>query len=335
MPESTRTEAADETRAVFCGVKQMTARVLTIGFVALASVAAAQEHVDTVSGLQLYSSFWLNLHHRLHADARDGKKRVDTAAMTAADREAWQAAIDFYALDLAKRDLRTGRDMSAINDALSAGLDQSALPISDDHRRVLEGAANVYRKQLWPQDDRVNRFWIADVSARLRIVAPRVLPQLAAFYRLPWYDDGHTARVDIVNVGGARGGYTWTRPRVHTVIDGADATYQGWTGVEMLLHEASHGLTDTLASEIDKELAAAGTKDDGVLWHVAQFFVVGEVLKRTLAADAIAFSPYMYSTGLFDRAWSRFRLPIETQLNAYLDGKQSLQAALKAIASGQ
>lgn len=312
----------------------MTIRVLAVALIAgaLPAAVAAQERVETVAGLELYSAFWPNLHHRLHADARDGKARVNTSSMPPADRAAWDAAVAYYALDLAKRDLRTGRGMSAINDALSvATLSPDGMVISEDHRRVLEGAANVYRKQLWPEDDRANRAWIADVSSKLKTVGPRVLPQLAAFYQLPWYDDASAIRVDLVNVGGARGGYTWTRPRVHSVLDVADASYQGWLGVEMLLHEASHGLTEKLENVIGAEAKAAGKKDDGTLWHVAQFYVVGEILRRELAADGIAFSPYMYATGLFDRAWKRFRPAIETHLATYLDGKVSLQSALRSI----
>ena len=309
-------------------VKRIAPLTLFLGI--LAAPAAAQEKVATIAGLELHSAFWPNLHHRLHADAADQKGRVSAAALPAADRAAWEAAIAFYAADLAKRDLRRGRDMSGITDALSReGALGSEAVLSAEHRAVLERVAPVYRRHRWPEDDKANRAWIADVTARLKGVGPKVLPKLAAFYQLPWYEDRDPIRVDIVHVGNARGGYTWTRPRVHSVLDSADATYGGWLGVEMLLHEASHGLTDRLAEAIEKEAAAAGKKDDGTLWHVAQFFVVGEVLKRTLAADCIEFTPYMYETGLFDRAWKQFKPAIETHLRGYLDGKHSLPEALK------
>jgi hypothetical protein len=115
------------------------------------------------------------------------------------------------------------------------------------------------------------------------------------------------------------------------VIDGADVTYQGWLGVEMLLHEASHGLTDPLSGAIAAEAKAAGKKDDGTLWHTIQFFVVGELMKRVLAADGITFSPYMYETGLFDRAWKRFRPGVESEIGAYLDGKLPLDTAIRRV----
>lgn len=312
----------------------MTARtiILTCLIFAAPGFASAQERVDTVAGLELFSSFWPNLHHRLHADARDGKKRVSTVAMTDAARLAWEAAITYYATDLAKRDLRTGRDMTVITDALSR---EGPLPddpaLAPEHLRILERVAPVYREYLWPQDDRANRAWIADVASRLRSVESRVIPRLAAFYELPWYNQQNPARVDIVNVGAARGGYTWTQPRVHSVIDGADATYQQWLGVEMLLHEASHGMVPRLEAHIDAALKAARKDDGGLLWHVAQFYVVGDILRRDLAAQGINYAPYMYSTGLFDRAWRRFKAAVEANLSGYLDGTVDLAAALRQI----
>jgi hypothetical protein len=310
------------------------ARALATGFfiAATATAVAAQERVAVIEGLELYSAFWPNLHHRLHADARDKMNRIDVSTLPAADRAAWAAALAHYAAGLATRDLRTGRGMTAFSEALSRdGALTASDALSADDIRVLESAAAVYRRHQWPDDDRANRAWIADVAAKLKAISARVLPPLSAFYRLPWYDAANPVRVDIVNVGGARGGYTWRRPRTHTVIDGAEKNYQGWLGVEMLLHEASHGLTDRLAASIEADARAAGKKDDGTLWHVLQFYVVGEVLKRALAADGIAFSPYLYATGLFDRAWKGFRPAVESEASAYLDGGQPLEDALRRI----
>src|SRR4030095_16787873 len=185
---------------------------------------------------------------------------------------------------------------------------------------VLEAAAPAYRRHRWPQDDEANRAWIADVTARFARIRARVVPRLEAFYRLAWYSDKKRARIDVVFVGNARGGYTWVYPEVHSVIDAADATYQGWLGVEMTLHEASHGLTDELTTALDNALRAA-KKEEGILWHTVQFYVVGEIMKRTLAEDGIVFTSYLYETGLFDRAWSTYKPHIETIIGAWLDGR--------------
>jgi hypothetical protein len=296
-----------------------------------AGPTAAQERVTSVADLQFYSSFWMNLYHRLHADARDKKNRVDASRWSAEDRAIWNTAVEVYARELAQRDLRTGKDMTLIGGRLSgAGNSIGSLGLSDEHRRALESVAPVYRARLWPEDDRRNRAWIEDVTTRLQRITSRVLPQLEAFYRTPWYSARRTARVDIVYVGAARGGYTWVYPEVHTVIDAADATYQGWLGVEMTLHEASHGLTDPLIAALENEGRAA-KKDASALWHPVQFFVVGEIMKRTLAADGVAFTSYLYETGLFDRAWAQYKRAIETYIGAWLDQRLDWNDAIAQL----
>ena len=168
------------------------------------------------------------------------------------------------------------------------------------------------------------------MTPRLQRISARVLPQLEAFYRTPWYSATRTARVDIVYVGDARGGYTWVYPEVHTVIDAADATYQGWLGVEMTLHEASHGLTDPLIAALENTGRAA-KKDGAVLWHPVQFLVVGEIMKRTLAADGVTFTSYLYATGLFDRAWAQYKHAIETYIGAWLDKRLDWNEAITQL----
>ena len=59
---------------------------------------------------------------------------------------------------------------------------------------------------------------------------------------------------------------------------------------------------------------------------------------RRKSADArririIDYQPYLYKTGLFDRAWPQFRTPIETHWKAYVNGQMSREDAMKRIVS--
>ena len=55
--------------------------------------ADAQEWVTSVADLHFYSSFWMNLHHQLHADARD-KNQVDASGWSSDDRAARSRALE-------------------------------------------------------------------------------------------------------------------------------------------------------------------------------------------------------------------------------------------------
>jgi hypothetical protein len=65
-----------------------------------------------------------------------------------------------------------------------------------------------------------------------------------------------------------------------------------------------------------------------VLWHVVQFYITGQVVRDVLAAKGIDYEPYLYSTGLFDRAWGRYRLAVERHWRPYVDGKVTLDEAV-------
>jgi hypothetical protein len=55
------------------------------------------------------------------------------------------------------------------------------------------------------------------------------------------------------------------------------------------------------------------------------FYIAGEVTRQQLAKDGVEYNPYLYSTGLFDRAWPQFRVPVEQHVQAYIDGNITLQ----------
>jgi hypothetical protein len=54
---------------------------------------------------------------------------------------------------------------------------------------------------------------------------------------------------------------------------------------------------------------------------MTRYRYVGEIMKRRLAADGIAFTSYLYETGLFDRAWSNYKPHVESIIGAWLDGR--------------
>jgi hypothetical protein len=65
-----------------------------------------------------------------------------------------------------------------------------------------------------------------------------------------------------------------------------------------------------------------------------QFYVTGQVVRDVLAARGISYSPYMYSTGLFDRAWSRYRATVERNWRPYVDGRITVDQAVTGTVAG-
>jgi hypothetical protein len=295
--------------------------------------------VADVARLRFHSAFWINLHHTLHGEALRrrpaDRRQIEPApatpapSFTAEERAEWDAAIAYYDREIADRDLRTGRDMTGIKLALAAGeLASPAIP--DALRSVLQRAAPVYRRRLWPAQDRSNREWIADTTTRLRTIAPDIVPALERLYARPWFTA--PIRIDIVGVGGRA--YTTLNPVTHATVSTAEGPLTGWTSVDMVLHEVSHelilGTEELLATALGD-----GVKEHGGLWHVVQFYVTGTALQEVLRKRGIEYEPYLYSTGLFDRAWSKYRKPIEEHWAPFVRGagtrEQAIQRTVAAV----
>jgi hypothetical protein len=305
---------------------------------AAALPASDANGVIEVNRLRFHSDLWMNLHHTLYAAAWARRPQGGTvralagalpspldAPLTPDERKTWDAAVDYYDQRIASRDLLFDDGLREIKGALAAG-DLSRPSVGPELRGVLESAAGVYRRYFWPAHDRANRAWIDATAEKVRTIAPTVIPRLEKLYDAKWFSS--PVRVDIVWVGNRQGGYTSIEP-THVVIASGDSDLVGWTSVEVVFHEVSHALVDTLAGEINRALGDR-RRQYGILWHVVQFYVTGSVMEEALRGRGIEYSQYLYSTGLFDRAWPQYRKPVEDNWRPYVEGKVSRDKAIKS-----
>jgi hypothetical protein len=128
--------------------------------------ALAQLPVAEFEQIRFHSSFWVNLHFTLYAEALRTLKpgpdlpRLESPSrepmlgdLNSAERAAWDEAVAYYGVSLARRDLAYGENMMAIQRALADSMDTLAesSAIAADHRRHLLAAAPVYRRHWWPR----------------------------------------------------------------------------------------------------------------------------------------------------------------------------------------
>jgi hypothetical protein len=213
------------------------------------------------------------------------------ADLSAAERAAWDAAIKYYDAEIA--DLHPLFEMGPIRKALLAA--KAELPaegLAAEHRRVLVGAAAVYRRYWWAGHDFANRAWMADPLSRVASLSPAVPDRLAKLYGTPWFTQ--PVRVDVVRVTSREGAFTSIDPApAHITIASGNANLAGWMAAEVLFHEASHALALPLVQAFGAEQKAQGKLAARDLWHVALFYLTGEIVRQTLQARNIAFEPYL------------------------------------------
>jgi hypothetical protein len=226
---------------------------------------------------------------------------------------------------LADRDLRIGREMTSIKRSLAAE-DLAGEGVGAELRAVLERAAPVYRRHFWPEHDRSNREWIRATSDLLRGITQEIVTSHERLYGRPWFSS--PVRVDVVWAGRA---YTTVHPVTHATVSPSEGSgLSGWTGVEIALHEACHELILPTEDQLAMALGDR-VKEHGVLWHVVQFYQTGAALERILRARGIEYTPYMYSTGLFERAWNQYRAPVETHWTPFVRGETTRDEAIERL----
>ena len=318
--------------------------VASVGLLLCAAGARAgddkKELVATQNQLAFYSPFWQNLHHVLYAEAwrkrgpGGGQSLAGTLPeallgyLTPDERRAWDDAVAYYDRELADHNLLF--ELGDIRRALYAGAGK--LPdkgLGKAHHDALAAAAPVYAKYWWPAHDRANRAWIAETLPRIAQLSPEVPNRLARLYETHWF--ATPARVDVVRVGIRQVAYSESNPAPgYITISSSDKDAQGWHGAEIVFHESSHALFDVPRDAITRE-EREQRKDTRDLWHVALFYIAGEVVREALATRKIDYSPYLYDTGLFDRAWPQFKAPVEHNLPGYIAGKVRLDEAIQAL----
>jgi hypothetical protein len=306
---------------------------------------------------ELHSGFWINLHHTLYLQAR--QSRDDRAApsvvgaethRTASERQAWEAAVAYYQANYADKDLLFNTELMLLKNQLGEfeGCDElsgakkktcdAGLPPA--LTKILESAAVVYRAHEWPVHDRANRVWIAGVAPLVREKGLGLAERLAEVYQARW--PKQKIRVDVTAYANWAGAYTTLDP-LRVIIASTDPRNQGSGALEILFHEASHGIAEPVQLAINRECRQRDKAIPRDLWHALLFYTTGEVIKPVMAAqDADAknrgaidaeYLPYAFRERLYQRGWDNYLQLLTRFWQPYLDGKTSFDDAIAHMVS--
>jgi hypothetical protein len=295
---------------------------------------------------EFHSGFWLNLHHFLYEQALQ-RRRAGGPGQTASwaaspegklspeQQRLWDAAVDYYAGALIKRDFLFDEGMIEMNDRLAeseGARDLSKSGLGGDLVKILESVAPTYRALWWPKHDRANRFWIAAVTPLVQQFGRTLIRELAAAYKAKW--PAEVIRVDVSEYANWAGAYTTfgRGEKVHTTICSTDSGNQSFAALELLFHEASHWMVGprngSVARAIAREASAKNRPEPKDLWHAIIFYTAGELTRRNLNDYGVSdYTPIAYR-GLYARAWPSLQRPLELYWQPYLEGKVEFDKAV-------
>src|SRR2546427_2036025 len=363
-------------------------------------LAAQPQSIFTEASLpvfELHSGFWVNLHHTLYHEARqraaasapDNTSKASgpslkiapeaKPALTASEQKSWDEAITYYAANYTGKDLLFSTELIQLKDQLGDFEDCDELSgrkrkfcdagMPAKLTQVLESAASIYRAHLWPQHDRANRRWILRVAPLVREQGVGLSERLADIYQTRWPRE--KIRVDVSAYANWAGAYTTVDP-LRVTISSLDSRNQGPEALEVLFHEASHGIAEPVQAAIIRECRQRDKAIPRDLWHALVFYTTGEVLRPVLASSdatprgeldlrsssspagsstsasgssptgsrensrstsAAGYTPYALREGLYERGWKNYLDVLQRFWQPYLDGRATFSDAIARMVS--
>jgi hypothetical protein len=338
--------------------------------------AAAQANEGSVYGplpvFEFHSGFWVNLHHTLYQEAKFGSSLGSPAAadndkapvknrptlksspstkssLTPAEERAWNEALSYYAANYIDKDLLFTTELILIKNQLGDfdGCDElsgrkretcnAGLPANLTH--VLEEAAPVYRAHQWPSHDLANRRWVMRVAPLVREQGLGLSQRLADIYQTKWPKD--KIRVDVCAYANRSGAYTTLDP-LRVTISSGDPRNQEAQALEVLFHEASHGIAEPVQQAIIRECRQREKGIPRDLWHALIFYTTGEVIRPVISASTTdtsgkvsttSYTPYAIREGIYQRGWEGYFNLLTQFWQPYLDGNSTFDDAIARMVS--
>jgi len=320
---------------------------------------------------ELHSGFWINLHHTLYHEARlrtagsastdkSGKTNLPTQnttpdaklGLSSAEKHTWDDAVAFYAANYAAKDLLFSTELIQLKDQLGDFEDCDELSgrkrkfcdagLPAKLTQILEAAAPIYRAHLWPEHDRANRRWIMHVAPLVREQGVSLSERLADIYQTRW--PRAKIRVDLTGYANWAGAYTTADP-LRVTISSLDPRNQGAAALEVLFHEGSHGIAESVQTAIVRECRQRDKAIPRDLWQALVLYTTGEVIRPVLGASGATaaaqdgsepgggYTPYALREGLYQRGWKDYFKLLEKFWQPYLDGTASFDDAIARMVS--
>jgi hypothetical protein len=292
-----------------------------------AIVATASANAQEKPLFTFHSNAWLNLHHYVRAVARGGP---GPSGLTTEEQKEWAAGVEFYK-PYATRDVLRDDGMVAIASALRGAEGSNSLggiAIDPELKAALERLMPIYQTHGWWEHDRANREWITAVAPLVERHGTPISQSLLRTYGATW--PAEPMHVDLSVVAGPGGAFSVNN---HITISSSDPGYRGYAGLEMVFHEASHGLGlfAALIQPLNRIAAEQKVTLPPQLWHAVLFYTAGELTTRELKARGIDYTPYANAAFFDNMCGLGCRNKIAEHWTPHLDGKRSIPDALSAL----
>lgn len=348
-----------------------------VALLILAALPAHGQGQEVESGygplpvFEFHSGFWVNLHQFLYHEARLRESTPEAKAaggkasgpvlkrtpltLNPAEQKTWEEAIAYYRANYAGKDPQVNIDLILLKNQLGDFEDCDELlgrkkracdaGLPGNIGVILEAAAPIYRAHWWADQDRANRRWVARVAPLIREQGVGLSQRLADIYQSTW--PKAKIRVEVCAYANSAGAFTTLDP-LRVIISSIEPRNQAPDSLEVLFHEASHGIALPVEDAISRECRQREKPIPRDLWHALIFYTTNEVLRPVMQGNALEQQPGEpippQQTRVTDvppdlrekftqRGWEEYIRLLDVYWQPYLDGKVTFEDAIAHLVS--
>ena len=358
-------------------LRWLLASCLGILVAAMPPLCGAQQ-IDSMYGplpvFEFHSGFWVNLHHFLYHEARArlaAKSARDSTGKSAApslkqtpgsavtlsvsEQKTWNDAIAYYATNYADKDLLINIDLVLLKNQIEDFEDCDELTGRKKPRcdaglpgrvgPILDAVAPIYRAHWWADQDRANRRWVTRVAPLVREQGVGLSEVLRISTKLTGRRKKSVSTSAPLPTPSVR---TLRSILLRVTIASTDPRNQGAEALEVLFHEASHGIAASVEDAISRECKQRDKPIPRDLWHALIIYTTGEVLRPVFKDSATTEKgagevppqpskpngvPSALEDILSQRGWEQYHLLLVLYWQPYLDGSVTFDDAIAHLVS--
>jgi len=281
--------------------------LLIIIYTLFSFVCSGQKNSSLIaetSKFEFHSDLWINLHHFLYQKAKgsqlkhlqeDGNVFLNInedenfKSLNHNERLILETSIDYYKEHIIEKSLlRNLANLRVWLQDQHGNKKISDTTYSKKYTTILNDFSSIYKKRFWRNHDKHNRKILNKHLKLLEELEPFMFERLKYFAGFNWPES--KIRIDLTTYANYAGAYSQTRPNFNAVISTLDPFSEQSTFVEIVFHEAAHGLFWRKSKfrskifQLSNEMSIPIPKN---LWHASQFYLCGKLVQEELKKKGI------------------------------------------------
>jgi hypothetical protein len=305
------------------------------------------DKIAETSYIEFHSNYFINLHHFIFNKAMrysfyksENQKQFDSLfveikySVDEKSKAKIMSAVKYYADSLSRRNMLFDEELTSFKYALQQSQSYNELKTKTTSFQIIsamKSADAFFKKYYWNEQNKKNKDFILASIETIKKIEEEVMANCSQYYQYKF--NGKKFRVDLTDYATFFSAYTTNEPYVSAIISSTNKKHEGNQGIEVIFHEISHAMIDSVYNMQQKICSEKNLKFDHNVWHSILFYSTGTFVKNALLNVGQKHEMYLYKNKLadFNPVVKKMMEAIAIHWQNFLDGKSSMQDSMHHI----